>query len=75
MTCQTQTGQDGTMSTDSDLIKLYSQRILALAARFPIAAGWRRRRPACASARRSAAPPCSVDLDVSDGRISRFART
>jgi NifU-like protein involved in Fe-S cluster formation len=60
------------MSTDSDLIKLYSQRILALAADIP----HRGRLEAPQASVRKRAPLCGstvhVDLDVSDGRISRF---
>jgi hypothetical protein len=45
------------MTTDSDLIKLYSQRILALAADIPHRGRLDARRPACANARRFAGPP------------------
>jgi NifU-like protein involved in Fe-S cluster formation len=62
------------MTTDSDLIKLYSQRILALAADIPhrgrlddAQASVRKRAPLCGST-------VSVDLDVTDGRISRFGQ-
>ena len=62
------------MSTDSDLIKLYSQRILGLAADIP----HRGRLEAPQASVRKRAPLCGstvhVDLDVSDGRISRFAQ-
>ena len=60
--------------SDSDLIKLYSGRILALAADIPHAgrleapmASAKRRSPLCGST-------VTVDLDVADGRISRFAQ-
>lgn len=60
--------------SDSDLIKLYSGRILALAADIPHAG--RLERPMASARRRS--PLCgstvTVDLDVSDGRISRFGQ-
>jgi NifU-like protein involved in Fe-S cluster formation len=62
------------MATDTDLIKLYSQRILALAADIPLRgrldgaqASVRKRAPLCGST-------VSVDLDVTDGRISRFGQ-
>lgn len=62
------------MSTESDLIKLYSQRILALAADIPHLqrldrpmASARKRSPLCGST-------VTVDLDVTDGRISRFGQ-
>jgi NifU-like protein involved in Fe-S cluster formation len=62
-----------TMS-DSDLIRLYSGRILELAANIPHAgrleapqATARRRSPLCGST-------VTVDLDIADGRISRFAQ-
>ena len=62
------------MTTDSDLIKLYSQRILALAADIPN----RGRLDAPQASVRKRAPLCGstvhVDLDVSDGRISRFGQ-
>lgn len=60
--------------SDSDLIKLYSQRILALAADIPHlgrlahpSASARRRSPLCGST-------VSVDLTVADGRITDFAQ-
>lgn len=59
---------------DSDLIKLYSKRILALAADIPHLgrldapmATARRRSPLCGSV-------VTVDLDIADGRIVRFAQ-
>lgn len=59
---------------ETDLIKLYSQRILALAAEIPHlghldapAGSARRRAPLCGSV-------VSVDVDLTDGRISRFAQ-
>ncbi|MBF9058744.1 iron-sulfur cluster assembly scaffold protein [Rhodobacterales bacterium HKCCSP123] len=62
------------MSTDSDLIKLYSQRILALAADIPHRgrlehphASVKKRAPLCGST-------VTVDLDMEDGRITRFAQ-
>jgi NifU-like protein involved in Fe-S cluster formation len=62
------------MTTDSDLIKLYSQRILALAADIPHRgrlehpqASVRKRAPLCGST-------VTVDLDLEDGRISRFGQ-
>ncbi|MDG4650342.1 iron-sulfur cluster assembly scaffold protein [Roseibacterium sp. SDUM158017] len=62
------------MTSDSDLIKLYSQRILGLAADIPhrgrlegAQASVRRRAPLCGST-------VSVDLDVEDGRIVRFGQ-
>lgn len=62
------------MSGDSDLIKLYSQRILALAADIPHhgrldapQASLRKRAPLCGST-------VTVDLDIADGRITRFAQ-
>ena len=62
------------MSTDNDLIKLYSQRILSLAADIP----HRGRLEAPQASVRKRAPLCgstvSVDLDVTDGRISRFGQ-
>ncbi len=58
----------------SDLIKLYSGRILALASDIPLhgrleapMASVRRRSPLCGST-------VAVDLDVADGRVSRFAQ-
>jgi len=60
--------------SDTDLIKLYSQRILALAADIP----HRGRLEAPQASTRKRAPLCgstvSVDLDVTDGRISRFGQ-
>ncbi|MCU0907697.1 MAG: iron-sulfur cluster assembly scaffold protein [Rhodobacteraceae bacterium] len=60
--------------SDSDLIRLYSGRILELAAAIPHAgrldtpqASVRRRSPLCGST-------VTVDLDLRDGRISRFAQ-
>jgi NifU-like protein involved in Fe-S cluster formation len=62
------------MSNDSDLIKLYSQRILALAADIPL----RGRLDAPQVSVRKRAPLCGstvqVDLDMTDGRISRFGQ-
>jgi NifU-like protein involved in Fe-S cluster formation len=62
------------MTTDSDLVKLYSQRILGLAADIPhrgrletAQASVRKRAPLCGST-------VSVDLDVEDGRIARFGQ-
>jgi NifU-like protein involved in Fe-S cluster formation len=62
------------MSENSDLIKLYSQRILALAADIPHLdrleapmATARKRAPLCGST-------VTVDLDVEDGRINRFGQ-
>jgi len=62
------------MSTDRDLIKLYSQRILALAADIPHRgrldtpqASIRKRAPLCGST-------VTVDLDLEDGRITRFGQ-
>ncbi len=62
------------MSTDGDLIKLYSQRILALAADIPHAerlanptASVKRRSPLCGST-------VTVDVAVEDGRIARFGQ-
>jgi NifU-like protein involved in Fe-S cluster formation len=62
------------VTADSDLIKLYSGRILALAADIPHTgrleapqASAKRRSPLCGST-------VAVDLDLSDGRISRFAQ-
>ena len=59
---------------DSDLIKLYSTRILALAADIPHRgqleapdARIKRRSPLCGST-------VSVDLSIEDGRISEFAQ-
>ena len=62
------------MSTESDLIKLYSQRILALAADIPLTdrldspqATVRKRAPLCGST-------VTVDLDMEGGRIVRFGQ-
>ncbi|MCW1932788.1 iron-sulfur cluster assembly scaffold protein [Pararhodobacter zhoushanensis] len=62
------------MSETSDLIKLYSTRILALAADIPHLgrleaphASVKKRSPLCGST-------VTVDLDVTDGRVSRFAQ-
>ncbi|MFN4058825.1 MAG: iron-sulfur cluster assembly scaffold protein [Roseinatronobacter sp.] len=62
------------MSDATDLIKLYSARILALAADVPHLgrldapqASVKRRSPLCGS-------QVTVDLDVTDGRVSRFAQ-
>ncbi|WP_370251021.1 iron-sulfur cluster assembly scaffold protein [Nioella sp.] len=62
------------MSTDNDLIKLYSQRILALAADIPLTdrldapqASVRKRAPLCGST-------VTVDLDMEAGRITRFGQ-
>lgn len=62
------------MSGDSDLIKLYSARILELAADIPHlerldapAATVKKRSPLCGST-------VTVDLDVKDGRISAFGQ-
>lgn len=62
------------MTTDSDLIKLYSQRILALAADIPHVgrlaapqASVKKRAPLCGST-------VTVDLDMENGRISRFGQ-
>ncbi|MGY6633527.1 MAG: iron-sulfur cluster assembly scaffold protein [Alkalilacustris sp.] len=59
---------------DSDLIKLYSGRILALASEIPHTgrldapmASARRRSPLCGST-------VTVDLDLTDGRVSRFGQ-
>lgn len=60
--------------SDTDLIKLYSQRILALAADIPHQG---RLESPCGSARKRS-PLCgstvTVDLCLSDGRISDFAQ-
>jgi NifU-like protein involved in Fe-S cluster formation len=65
--------RDG-MSGDDDLIKLYSQRILALAADIPHAE--RLKVPQVSAKRRS--PLCgstvTVDLSLEDGRISAFGQ-
>ena len=62
------------MSGDTDLIKLYSQRILALAADMPHAERLtapqvtaRKRSPLCGST-------VTVDLDLQDGRIVAFGQ-
>lgn len=62
------------MSGENDLIKLYSQRILALAADIPHhgrlaapQASCRKRAPLCGST-------VTVDLDMADGRVTRFAQ-
>ena len=62
------------MTAETDLIKLYSQRILALAADMPLSerleapmASVKKRAPLCGST-------VTVDLDVEDGRISRFGQ-
>jgi NifU-like protein involved in Fe-S cluster formation len=60
--------------SDGDLIKLYSQRILALAAEIPHLgrlpapqASVKRRSPLCGST-------VTVDLNLKDGRIAEFAQ-
>ena len=62
------------MSGDDDLIKLYSQRILALAADIPLAerlpdpqVSAKRRSPLCGST-------VTVDLKVEDGRVGAFGQ-
>jgi NifU-like protein involved in Fe-S cluster formation len=62
------------VSDATDLIKLYSARILALAADVPHLgrldapqASVKRRSPLCGS-------QVTVDLDMADGRVSRFAQ-
>ncbi|HMQ95333.1 MAG TPA: iron-sulfur cluster assembly scaffold protein [Amaricoccus sp.] len=62
------------MSGDTDLIKLYSQRVLALAADMPHAERLaapqvtaRKRSPLCGST-------VTVDLDLQDGRIVAFGQ-
>jgi NifU-like protein involved in Fe-S cluster formation len=62
------------MSGDDDLIKLYSQRILALAAEIPLTerleapqVSVRRRSPLCGST-------VTVDLRLADGRIAAFGQ-
>lgn len=60
--------------SDDDLIKLYSQRILALAAAIPLSerlaqpqVSARKRSPLCGST-------VTVDLDLAEGRISGFGQ-
>ena len=62
------------MTTDADLFKLYSTRILALAADIPLTdrlsnphSTVKKRAPLCGSA-------VTVDLCVADGRVSEFAQ-
>lgn len=62
------------MTETADLIKLYSARILALAAEIPHLgrleapqASVRKRSPLCGST-------VTVDLDLTDGRVSRFGQ-
>ena len=62
------------MSAESDLVKLYSGRILELASDIPNTgrldapmASVKRRSPLCGST-------VTVDLDIADGKISRFAQ-
>ena len=62
------------MATETDLIKLYSQRILALASDIPHSgrleapqASVRKRAPLCGST-------VTVDLAITDGRITDFAQ-
>jgi NifU-like protein involved in Fe-S cluster formation len=62
------------MSGDDDLIKLYSQRILALAAEIPLTerlaapqVSARRRSPLCGST-------VTVDLCLEDGRVAAFGQ-
>ena len=62
------------MSGDDDLIKLYSQRILALAADIPLTerlaapqVSARRRSPLCGST-------VTVDLNLEDGRVVAFGQ-
>jgi NifU-like protein involved in Fe-S cluster formation len=66
--------RDGPMSGEQDLVKLYSQRILALAADIPHAE--RLAKPMVSARRRS--PLCgstvTVDLDLADGRIGAFGQ-
>jgi NifU-like protein involved in Fe-S cluster formation len=66
--------QGNRMSEAADLIKLYSGRILALAADIPLhgrledpQASVRKRSPLCGST-------VTVDLDLHDGRVSRFGQ-
>jgi NifU-like protein involved in Fe-S cluster formation len=62
------------MASDTDLVKLYSGRILALAADIPRTG--RLQAPTATAKRRS--PQCgstvTVDLTVTDGRISDFSQ-
>jgi NifU-like protein involved in Fe-S cluster formation len=62
------------MRGDEDLIKLYSQRILALAAAIPLTG----RLDAPQSTARKRSPLCgstvTVDLSVADGRIAAFGQ-
>ena len=62
------------MTADTDLIKLYSQRILALAADMPLTA----RLDAPQASVKKRAPLCgstvTVDLDIAEGKISRFGQ-
>lgn len=62
------------MSTETDLIKLYSSRILALAADMPLTA--RLAQPTATAKRRS--PLCgstvTVDVQVEDGLITAFGQ-
>ena len=62
------------MTADSDLIKLYSGRILALAADIPLTERLdapdgtaKRRSPLCGST-------VTVDIDLEDGRVVRFGQ-
>jgi NifU-like protein involved in Fe-S cluster formation len=62
------------MSGDDDLIKLYSQRILALAAEIPLTerlaapqVSARRRSPLCGST-------VTIDLVLEDGRVAAFGQ-
>lgn len=62
------------MSTDTDLIKLYSAQILALAADIPFTdriddpqASVKKRSPLCGST-------VTVDINVHDGRVSAFGQ-
>jgi NifU-like protein involved in Fe-S cluster formation len=66
--------KDKAMSAETDLIKLYSKRILALAADIPHQgrldtpqASVKKRAPLCGST-------VTVDLDVKEGQITRFAQ-
>ncbi|MCV2876836.1 iron-sulfur cluster assembly scaffold protein [Rhodobacteraceae bacterium XHP0102] len=68
-----ETGMADMSDTKTDLVQLYSQRILALAADIPHhgrleapQASVKRRAPLCGST-------VTVDLDITEGRISRFA--